>query len=100
MPISCSPSVDGPQKTDSYAGPVSKKRRINRRENAKLDADARKTNNPKSQDTVWPEQSGMVTPFLRLRLTSMRPHLSSHSLPFSLKMIFHGSSKAENLRER
>lgn len=44
-----------------------------------------------------PPQSGILTPSLRLRLTSMRPHLSSHSLPFSLYWIFHGSSNAENL---
>lgn len=45
-----------------------------------------------------PPQSGILTPSLRLRFTSMRPHLSSHSLPFSLYWIFHGSSNAENLQ--
>lgn len=35
-------------------------------------------------ETVWPPQSGIVTPFFRLRSMSMRPHLSSHSLPGSL----------------
>jgi hypothetical protein len=31
-----------------------------------------------------PEQSGILTPGLMLRSMSMMPHLSSHSLPFSL----------------
>jgi hypothetical protein len=31
-----------------------------------------------------PPQSGILRPGLMLRLMSMRPHLSSHSLPFSL----------------
>lgn len=52
---------------------------------------------PDHDDTVLPSQSGMVTPFFRFRSTSMRPHLSSHSLPFVLYVIFQGSSKAENL---
>jgi hypothetical protein len=45
---------------------------------------------------VLPPQSGILTPLLRLRLTSMRPHLSSHSLPGALKEIFHGSSNISN----
>lgn len=49
------------------------------------------------QGSATPPQSGILTPGLRLRFTSMRPHLSSHSLPSSLKKIFQGSSKAENL---
>jgi hypothetical protein len=48
-------------------------------------------------DTVFPSQSGIVTPFFRFRFTSMRPHLSSHSFPLVLYVIFQGSSKAENL---
>jgi hypothetical protein len=47
-----------------------------------------------------PPQSGILMPGLRLRLMSMRPHLSSHSLPFVLYWIFHGSSNAENLQKR
>jgi hypothetical protein len=45
----------------------------------------------------WPPQSGILTPGLMLRSMSMMPHLSSHSLPFSLYRTFHGSSNAENL---
>ena len=33
---------------------------------------------------VWPAQSGILRPGLMLRSMSIRPHLSSHSLPFSL----------------
>lgn len=44
-----------------------------------------------------PPQSGILSPGLRLRFTSIRPHLSSHSFPGSLKLTFHGSSNAENL---
>lgn len=44
-------------------------------------------------------QSGIFNPCFRFRFTSMSPHLSSHSLFSlgSLNLIFHGSSKAENL---
>jgi hypothetical protein len=47
-----------------------------------------------------PAQSGIFTPGLMLRSMSMMPHLSSHSLPFSLYRTFHGSSNAENLFHR
>jgi hypothetical protein len=45
-----------------------------------------------------PEQDGILTPDLMLRLMSMRPHLSSQFWSPLLYWIFHGSSKAENLR--
>lgn len=45
-----------------------------------------------------PSHEGILRPDLRLRLMSIRPHLSSHSsLPGVLYRIFHGSSNAENL---
>lgn len=48
-------------------------------------------------EAVLPSQSGILRPDLTLRAESIRPHLSSHSLFFSLNSIFHGSSKASNL---
>ncbi len=47
--------------------------------------------------TDSPPQSGITRPGFRFLAESMRPHLSSHSLPGLLNLTFHGSSKAENL---
>src|SRR5882724_8387435 len=51
---------------------------------------------PQDQDAVVPPQLGIVTPGFRFRLTSISPHLSSHSSPGVSNWIFHGSSKASN----
>lgn len=52
---------------------------------------------PVSYVTVWPPQLGMVNPGFKFRPGSIKPHLSSHSLPGVLRLCFHGSSKASNL---
>lgn len=46
--------------------------------------------------TLFPAQSGMVTPAFRFRLTSISPHWSSHSFPAVSNLIFQGSSNASN----
>jgi hypothetical protein len=48
--------------------------------------------------TVLPLHEGIFTPFFRLRLISMRPHLSSQFSSSVLYTIFHGSSNASNLQ--
>lgn len=50
-------------------------------------------------ETVFPPQSGILTPGFSFLARSINPHLSSHSFPISgsLNLFFHGSSKASNL---
>lgn len=49
-----------------------------------------------AEPTVLPPQSGILTPSLRLRSTSIRPQWSSQFWEPELYMIFHGSSKLSN----
>lgn len=48
---------------------------------------------------VFPPQSGIFNPGFNFRPGSIKPHLSSHSLPGVFKVTFHGSSNASNLQD-